>query len=953
MLFSMRSYVILIAFALVLAGCSKQPVAPESGEPDIYTSPYDEREYRTLTLENGLRVLLVSDTETEKAAAALAVGAGSMQNPDSQLGLAHFLEHMLFLGTEKYPDPDEYSEFMSRHGGTHNAYTADDLTNYMFEINNDALPEALDRFSDFFKAPLFTAEYVEKEVNAVNSEWSMQRANDGFILFALNNRTLNPDHPIARFRIGNNESLGDKPDSNLLEAMVEFYERYYSANLMTAVVLGNRSLDELEQLARGSFSDIPNFDAAVDPITAPPVTEAQNQQLIYYKPQVETRTLLLDFTIPEVSEYFANKPQGLVSYLISSEMPGTPAALLREGGLIESLSAWGEANNYGNAGRVRVALELTEQGYAQKELVLGLLFRYFDMLRETGVDEAYVSELRTVLNNEFQFLRKQEAFGYVSQLAAAMQEVPTQHAIDADYRLDSFNAEVTQSVLEAVRPENARIFVVAPDVETDQQMHFFDGQYRIADLSNEMIQSWKDMAAQVPINLPAVNRLLPEDLSLVTGEVQAQPQTIIDEPGLSLLYQRSERFEEPRASVFVDFYQPTFEWSYEERVAASMLLDAFNLSERGFSREAGIAGVGFSLSFGQGLQLRLNGFNDKQAELANMLLTRFVEFEMTAEQFAMVQDRQRRSIMNELVARPLNRLFPAYQRSVRPDFLSHQQRLARVMSIQPELLNTVKAKLLGDVSVRALVYGNHTAEDATALVRDAANFVTPSAEITYQEHTPIREFGSDFPLSYQNNTQLDDSAVLQAHFVEDESIQARLSMQLLSELLHTRFFNQLRTEEQLGYAVGVTNLSLQENPGLAMYIQSPVRGPAPLVDRFNAFIDDATTFVAELEDQRFEETKTALRSSLEQPPQSLGEEAGLVVSEWRREEPNYNRREESLAALDQLTKAQLQTYFTTLVAGDHAARNQVRIEFRGANFTDIPFSATEQWTQMPVNAGTE
>lgn len=947
---SMRKITILLAMSFTLSACSENVPTQAESEPDIYTSPYDQREYRTLTLENGLRVLLVNDSETEKAAAALTVGVGSLQNPDNQLGLAHFLEHMLFLGTEQYPDPDEYSEFMSRHGGTHNAYTADDLTNYMFEINNDALPEALNRFSDFFKAPLFTAEYVEKEVNAVNSEWSMQRANDGFILFALNNRTLNSDHPIARFRIGNNESLGDKPDSNLLETMKSFYQRYYSANLMTAVVLGNRPLAELEQLATSSFSDIPNFDATVDPIVAPPVTENENQQIIYYKPQVETRTLLIDFTIPAVDEYFKSKPQGLVSYLISSEMPGTPAAILREAGMIESLSAWGEAANYGNAGRVRVALELTEQGYAQKETVMGLLFRYFDMLREQGVDEAYVSELRTVLNNEFQFLRKQEAFGYVSQLAAAMQEVPTQHAIDADYRLDSFNAEATQMVLDAIRPENARIFVVAPDVETNQEMHFFEGQYRIEQLTEETIAEWEGQAHQIAMNLPAVNRLLPEDLSLVDVEVTGEPQTLINEPGLNFIYQQSERFDEPRASVYVDFYQPTYNWSYEERVAASMLLDAFNLSERGFSREAGIAGVGFSLSFGQGLQLLLNGFNDKQPELANMLLTRFAEFTPSEEQFAMVQDRQRRNIMNELVERPLRRLFPAYQRAVRAEFLSYEQRLARVMAIESALLTEVKAKLLNSVNVRALVYGNHSAESAEALVRDAASFVSVDASVTYQEHTPIRDFDSEFPLSYQENTQLDDSAAMQAHLLSDTSMEAQLATQMMSELLHQRFFNQLRTEEQLGYAVGVTNLSLQDYPGIAMYVQSPVMGPQPLIHRFGEFVTDAQAFMSSLSDERFTETVDSLRSNLEQPPQSLGEEAGRVVSEWRREEPNYARREQMLTTLDAFTKDQLTGFFNELVAGDKVSQNRIRVEFRGANFMEVPFSETETWTQMPVDA---
>src|SRR5690554_516146 len=382
---SLFSYITVAFLGIAMVGCS-QPDTKQKEQPHVYTSPYDTRDYRTLTLENGLQVMLVSDPETEKSAAALAVHVGSMQNPDEQLGLAHFLEHMLFLGTEKYPDPDEYSEFMSRHNGMHNAYTADDHTNYMFEINNNALPEALDRFADFFKAPLFTPEYVEKEVNAVNSEWSMQRANDGFVMFALNNITLNPAHPISRFRIGNSESLGDKENSKLLDTMVAFYQKYYSANLMTAAVTGNRSLDELEQLAHEAFSDIPNFNAKVDEITAPPATPNELQQVIYYKPQVETRELLFDFMMPDLSAAFRSKPAALVSYIIASEMPGTPAALLREAGFIESMSSWGEANNYGNAGRLRVHISLTEQGYAQKKLVIGLLFRYLEEIRQAGID---------------------------------------------------------------------------------------------------------------------------------------------------------------------------------------------------------------------------------------------------------------------------------------------------------------------------------------------------------------------------------------------------------------------------------------------------------------------------------------------------------------------------------------------------------------------------------------
>jgi Secreted/periplasmic Zn-dependent peptidases, insulinase-like len=115
-----------------------------------HVSPYDERDYRVLELENGLNVLLVSDDEADKAAASMNVRVGSAQDPDDLQGLAHFLEHMLFLGTEAYPEADAYQRYLSRNAGSHNAFTASQDTNYFFSIEPSAFEGALDRFSVFF-----------------------------------------------------------------------------------------------------------------------------------------------------------------------------------------------------------------------------------------------------------------------------------------------------------------------------------------------------------------------------------------------------------------------------------------------------------------------------------------------------------------------------------------------------------------------------------------------------------------------------------------------------------------------------------------------------------------------------------------------------------------------------------------------------------------------------------
>jgi hypothetical protein len=121
---------------------------------------FDAKAYRVVELPNGLRALLVSDPDSEMAGCSMNIHAGSFQDPDGFAGLAHFHEHMVFLGTDKYPGEDEYEQYLSTHGGFSNAYTADEDTNFYFEVTAPHLAGAMDRFAQFFLGPTFAKEMV-------------------------------------------------------------------------------------------------------------------------------------------------------------------------------------------------------------------------------------------------------------------------------------------------------------------------------------------------------------------------------------------------------------------------------------------------------------------------------------------------------------------------------------------------------------------------------------------------------------------------------------------------------------------------------------------------------------------------------------------------------------------------------------------------------------------------
>ncbi|KAJ2209987.1 metalloprotease, partial [Coemansia sp. RSA 487] len=244
-----RFYFASVVFAVFLAALLTQNRTSSNGSPFLQRqtaesklpyyeyigpmeqSPNDHRQHRLIRLPNGLTALCTYDPLAETAASSLSVNVGAIADPPSFQGMAHFLEHMLFMGSAKYPDEDDYTSFISNHSGVYNAATAKDHTYYHFYIDNNALEGALDRLSWFFVHPLLNPDGVDREVNAVDSEYKGGLRNSGWRLFQLLCSLSNPEHPYSKFNVGNLETLRDAAlvaNVSLADEVRKFYNMYYS-----------------------------------------------------------------------------------------------------------------------------------------------------------------------------------------------------------------------------------------------------------------------------------------------------------------------------------------------------------------------------------------------------------------------------------------------------------------------------------------------------------------------------------------------------------------------------------------------------------------------------------------------------------------------------------------------------------------------------------------------------
>ena len=104
---------------------------------------------------------------------SVAVNAGSFNDPSQRQGLAHFMEHMLFMGSEKYPEENCYNDHLGAFGGFGNAYTEFEWTNYQFQVNYSGLKLAIDMLANNLAAPLMLGEAMDREINSIESEYQM------------------------------------------------------------------------------------------------------------------------------------------------------------------------------------------------------------------------------------------------------------------------------------------------------------------------------------------------------------------------------------------------------------------------------------------------------------------------------------------------------------------------------------------------------------------------------------------------------------------------------------------------------------------------------------------------------------------------------------------------------------------------------------------------------------
>ena len=287
----------------------------------------------TETLANGLRVTLRHVPGLKRSAAALRVAAGSHDVPLAWPGLAHFLEHLLFLGTERFPAQQGLMAYVQGHGGQVNASTRERTTDFFFELPPTSFSGGLERLSDMLARPRMNPDDQLREREVLQAEfvaWSQDAAaQQKEALF----EGLSAAHPLRGFHAGNRDSLPVE-QAEFQQALKDFHQQFYRTGQMTLSLVGPQSIEELRALAEQFAAVLTPGDKTAQ---ATPVRLMDNPQASYQ--QVGKRHGNLLFALEDLPESSAEALAFLCHWLNSAK-PGGLLAHLRQQGLAGDLQSF-------------------------------------------------------------------------------------------------------------------------------------------------------------------------------------------------------------------------------------------------------------------------------------------------------------------------------------------------------------------------------------------------------------------------------------------------------------------------------------------------------------------------------------------------------------------------------------------------------------------------------------
>lgn len=798
-----------------------------------------------LQLPNGLEALLISDPTLTSSGATLSVAAGAWHSPRSSLGLPHFIEHMIFLGSEQYPEEQSFSQFINKNGGEQNAFTADLFTSYYFTIASSEMEEALSRFSALFTAPLFSEGSLQRERMAIDQEHAKNFGNDSRRTRLVQKELSDSSHPHHYFTTGNKETLAKVSSSELRK----WWEQYYGAEKMRLVVYSSLPLHALKKIITNDFGKIPlsknNSFSTEKKEAAPSPFSPLEGKIVYIEPSIPITSLQLHWLLPAALSSNQGGTAELAA-LLKATYPGNLADLLEQEGLATALSV---RHNWFDFNQKSFCIEifLTNKGVQHVQKVIERVFEQIALFKSETVPNEILESLHKVASlHAAENSKEKELFSLLEEHAETVPFEKLEDYLSSSSTPFESNPSAIKELAASLSASHAHYFLVAPShisaVNSNRTEKWLGARYSVKDLSSQLLNRW-DTLKPGDAKLPPPNPFLPKKEDFISEQPEKSEAAFIENDYMKIYWEQSES-PSPYLIFQLEITSPLLERTVSGELLPSLVVKNVQKKLKNIIAQAKEAGNQITIRRGSAsLSIEIVAYHSIASKLLELIFNNLT---------ALPTEKEFYSLKGELTS--------TYEHAYKESAIGYTRYISNLLTDKQNLDTEEKKALLKKVSyeqfssfiknylnsyfVFGTVYGG--AQEAIEPWSQKMSALLPGAPYALLKKekritgdadlaAPAETFS---PLFVWNSfPTVGNGLLLLVQEPKEETLSEALLAIVMQGLL-SHYFDELRTKQQTAYIVESYPFSTRSAKNFAAFsIQSNSFTPEELLTKNEQFLE--------------------------------------------------------------------------------------------------------------------
>lgn len=834
----------------------------------------EHKHFYKFNLNNDIPVIYVKDNNLDNPAFYLGVSVGYFSDPIETPGLAHFLEHLIFMGSSKYPKENYFNERLSEYNGMTNAYTDTNKTVYYFSCTFNGFKEILNIFFNLIKSPLLSQSSQEREVLAVNSEHEKNILNDSWRYYRLLGILSNKDHPLYKFGTGNKETLNKK---TVIKQVRDFFNTFYHSKNYFICLAGKENKKYYQDLLNSTFGTLETSPSKTKNIYNLNLPFPEHSKYIYLPSENNSKKISLIWSLPWIEK--SMNPLSLINEVMTNLKINSLQKILLNNKLIKSMGLSLDDDS-GNFIIVMIVINLSKDGISQISKIISIVKNYLEFISKQNLNHL-INEFKNKNIINFNYNTNLGSFDLISEIIESM--IETNEPLFYHYDYSNLKQTNIQSILSQLNSIEPNVLLQLP------QNEFNKINLKIIKHDEEKYYNMKFSYLEKPHSVK-----LDIDFEIPTKNKYLQTPQMITTPDTKLVkiknnyYHFNSSWKTPISYISIIIDYPYFknnllainqtililDYQIKEYFYDALLLD-YNIDILPYPHK-------------NILLINISGYNSKNIDIINELFTKLKTFPNLQKYIELVNQEYKNSLEKYKTATPIELVREEFKTQILPNYFNRKYLLDNYQEININKFSYLIDKIINSKKI-FYQFGNFNKKLISNNTFDIN--ILPNNNL------------SNIAMIHPNKKE-QNKAILISYNLGKYNLKISALSTVLNNIMSEYFFDELRTKQQLGYLVKQYVDITNNNIYLIQIIQSQedLNKIKNLIKQFN---NNFLIILQKMTETNITNIKNNLITTILSPFQSMEEQYSFEIKEIISNRLKFNRKKLLANEINKITQNDL------------------------------------------------